>query len=48
MPDRDLAPGKPSSCEPRSNADALSAQEKERYLAEPCRGFELGEDYRIS
>ena len=45
MPDMDHAPGEQSSCEPRSNADALSAQEKERYLAEPCRCFELGEEF---
>jgi quercetin dioxygenase-like cupin family protein len=43
--DRSLTPGTPSSCEPRSEADALSAQEKEAYLAESCRCFALGEEF---
>ena len=45
MNDRNSVPGTPSSCQPRAEADGLSAGQKERYLAEPCRCFELGEEF---
>ena len=45
MSDRKIAPGTPSTCEPRSEADVLSAQQEERYLAEPCRCFELAKEF---
>jgi quercetin dioxygenase-like cupin family protein len=44
MPDQNIGAGTPSSCEPRSAADALSAQQKERLLAEPCRCFDLSKE----
>jgi quercetin dioxygenase-like cupin family protein len=31
-------------CEPRAAADAMSAQQKERYLSEPCHCFELNKE----
>ena len=45
MPDRSSTPGAPAGCAPRSAADALSAQEKERYLAESGRCFALAEEF---
>jgi quercetin dioxygenase-like cupin family protein len=45
MIDSKFAPGAPPTCEPRSDADQLSAQQKERYLAEPCRCFDLGKEF---
>jgi quercetin dioxygenase-like cupin family protein len=44
MSDSKIGPGTPSSCEPRSEADGLSAEQKERYLSEPCRCFELAKE----
>jgi quercetin dioxygenase-like cupin family protein len=44
MSDGKTAPESPSTCEPRSEADRLSAEQKERYLAEPCRCFELAKE----
>lgn len=45
MIDKSSTPGAPSCCEPRSEADGLSAQQKERYLAEPSRCFRLAEEF---
>lgn len=44
MPDQTINPAVPPGCEPRAAADALSAQEKARYLSEPHRCFELNKE----
>lgn len=44
MSDQNSGGGTPSSYQPRSAADSLSARQKEHLLAEPCRCFDLGQE----
>jgi quercetin dioxygenase-like cupin family protein len=44
MDDTKVPPATPATCDPRSEADGLPAQQKERYLAETCRCFDVPEE----